>query len=228
MSEFSGLAIETSTTGVSVAACRGSRSSLVEDRGHRAPSRDIFRFISEALDGIDLELRALDCIVFGCGPGSFTGLRVAAAAAQSLAWGTSTAVCRMSTLEAMACTAFNRHGASHVAAGLDARRGGVYLGVYARTDSAVPEPVSADALLDPQAIELPDLPGLLAIGSAWSACPELYERNAARLAGRDADLLPCAADMLAAAEARYRAGQTVTAAQALPDYLRDDVVQPGG
>ena len=102
MSGFRCLALETGVRPSSVAACNGEREfeALVPEGAKIAAT--LYGTIDEVLGEVDLALEDLDCIAFGRGPGAFTGLRVAAAAAQGLATGLGIRVCAVSSLAALA------------------------------------------------------------------------------------------------------------------------------
>ncbi|MDP6675357.1 MAG: tRNA (adenosine(37)-N6)-threonylcarbamoyltransferase complex dimerization subunit type 1 TsaB, partial [Gammaproteobacteria bacterium] len=106
---FTCLAIELAAGVGSVAACIGTQTTSREYPVPSMQSREIYSGVREVLDDLGLELAALDCIAFGCGPGAFTGLRVAAAAAQALAYGAGIPVARVSSLASLAAGAARRH-----------------------------------------------------------------------------------------------------------------------
>lgn len=87
---------------------------------------------------------ALDGIVVGAGPGSFTGVRIAAATARGLAAGLGVPLFAHSSLAAVAAGA--RGGDRPVCALFDARRGEVYAGCYRF------EPGHMQVLLEPAAL----------------------------------------------------------------------------
>ncbi len=67
------------------------------------------------------------------GPGSFTGVRIGVATAKALAYALSCELVAVTTLEAMAAALLHRHPAAELAVPvLDARRGEIFTGVYAR------------------------------------------------------------------------------------------------
>ncbi|MDP2809613.1 MAG: tRNA (adenosine(37)-N6)-threonylcarbamoyltransferase complex dimerization subunit type 1 TsaB [Rhodocyclaceae bacterium] len=96
------LALETSTRRLSVALWRDG--DLIE-RGEELPnggSERLLPWVNELLRDAGLTLNSLDGIAFGAGPGSFTGLRLAAGCAQGLAYGLDLPVLGVCTLEALA------------------------------------------------------------------------------------------------------------------------------
>jgi len=82
--------------------------------------------IDELLANSGINLKQVDALAFGRGPGSFTGVRVGAGIAQGLALGADLPVIAVSNLTAMAQAAFELHQAENVAAAIDARMNEVY------------------------------------------------------------------------------------------------------
>jgi tRNA threonylcarbamoyladenosine biosynthesis protein TsaB len=221
---FSALAIETSTEVCSVAACAQDRVSFREYASARNGSRDIFELIRETLEEVGQSLPSLDCIAFGCGPGGFTGLRVGAAVAQSLAFGASLPVVRVSSLALIAVGAMRKHGASLIAPCLDARMGEAYFAIYRAADG-LPRLEVDDCLVDPKKFQLEAGEPFFAAGPGWGAYPEFAERNTSRISGRDPGLVPSAQDLLTVARQRFYSGGIIPAEEALPNYIRDKVTQ---
>lgn len=221
-SPFTALAVDTSTDVCSLALCRGERRWSSEQAGLADRSRGIYRWIDELLDQAVVRLSELDAIAFGAGPGAFTGLRVATAVAQGLGRSAGLPVCAVSSLESLALGAARAlRYTGPVAACLDARMGQVYLGVYEVSDSAS-RVIAADALLSPDTVDLPAGSPLLA-GPGWSAYPALASRLPVDSAASAYDARPSALAMLEIAARRFRLGECVDAAGAVPNYLRDRV-----
>jgi len=163
-----------------------------------------------------LTLQQLDAIVFGSGPGSFTGLRTACSVAQGLAFGAGLPVLPVSTLLAVAEEARHQHGCTRVVAALDARMNEVYSAPCEWLGGQWQVP-SDFALGAPESVAVP--PGWTLAGSAAAAYP-------GRLAGAPGlALLPTATALLRLAPALWQAGRAVPAEQALPLYIRDKVAQ---
>ena len=95
------LALDTSTSQGSV--CVGEGSRVVAGRairGQGSHSSDLIPAIARVLQEADVDLSELDGLVVGAGPGSFTGVRVAAATAKGLAHALDIPMWAVSSLEA--------------------------------------------------------------------------------------------------------------------------------
>jgi len=180
--------------------------------GARA-SAGLIPAIQDLLAQAGVPLGELDAIVFGRGPGSFTGLRTACAVAQGLGFGSGVPVLALDTLLAVAEDAHARTGATQVVAVLDARMGQLYAAGYRRRGDAW-ETVAEPALRDPADVTAP--PGWVLAGTGL----ELLDTRAERI-----EALPSAAALLRLAPAALAAAPAHPAAEALPLYLRDKVAQ---
>ncbi len=221
LASFSCLAIDTASDAPNVAACHGTAVAMrdIDDGGR---TEQLYRYVDEVLEATDLELRGLDCVAVGCGPGSFTGLRVGMAAAQALAFGAELPVCPVSSLAVLGFGAARRAGTERVVAALDARMGEIYAGAYrAGADDA--QVLDADCVIAPGALVVSGTEPFLAAGPGWAIYPELRSRFASRIAGVDTAARPRATDLLVLARAAFARGRVVAPADALPVYLRDRV-----
>jgi len=97
------LALDTSTAWASVAVFDG-RAVLSEETWHaqRRHGDELFPAIERVLASAHASLADVDRIAVATGPGSFTGLRVAIAAAQGLARGAGASLVGVSTLDVLA------------------------------------------------------------------------------------------------------------------------------
>ena len=220
---FSCLAIETATELPSVALLRGDALAVRQARGMRAPSSAVFEWVRELLEEAHASFSELDCIAFGAGPGSFTGVRVAVALAQGLGYARGLPLCPVSTLAALAAGALEGSAADSAACCLDARMGEVYFGTYRRDRELGVRALAPDRLLNPEAVSLPGEGAFLAVGPGWMAYPQLAARLRTHLRGVDPGQLPSATDVARLARPLFLAGHVVSAAEALPNYLRDRV-----
>jgi tRNA threonylcarbamoyladenosine biosynthesis protein TsaB len=220
---FRCLAIESATNHGSVALSTGANVLSLHFSDARASSRQVFQLISELLREAELRPDDLDCIAFGCGPGSFTGVRVAASVAQGLAYAQSLPVCRISSLAALAAAAVAPGDAKTVVSCIDARMGEAYLGAYRVADDGV-SVLLADQLVKPEEFCLPRLAGqLVTVGHGWEVYPALRLRITDAMEPANTGLWPGACEILKLARSEFASGNTVAAADALPNYVRNRV-----
>lgn len=161
------LGIETSTDACSCALY--SSAGLIErfEIAPRQQSALILGMIEALLSDAGLSLGAIDAIAFGCGPGSFMGTRLASSVAMGLAFSADLPVCSVSSLRALAQSAYVELGATHVAAAWDARMGEIYYGSYT-LQGGVMQSVVADQISSPKAVTLNvDGDTWTLVGNAW-------------------------------------------------------------
>ncbi len=141
------LAIENSTDHGGLAILDGTRlvaeRNWIELRPHRAA---LFEELRKLLDEAGLRADAFDVFAVGAGPGGFAGLRMSMALAQGLALPGGAPVHAVSSAAVIADAALRESSARRVAVVGDARRGRVWLGVFARRDGG-PEHIGEWELL---------------------------------------------------------------------------------
>ena len=215
------LAFDTSTQWLSVACGDGNTWATRAEMAGQAHSERLLPLIDSVLTEAGWSLADLDAIVFGAGPGSFTGVRIACGVAQGLALGADRPLIAVPTLEALAQAAWRIHGATCVFACLDARMREVYVAGYERAGDRWATRL-APAVLAPAAVALPEDAGpWFAAGDGLLAYPELA--SALHLSASDPTIVPDARDIAALALPRLAAGEAVDAAHALPLYVRHRV-----
>ncbi len=189
-------------------------------RGH---AERLLPMVDELLVEAGIGLSALDAIAFGRGPGSFTGLRIAAGITQGLAAGARLPVLPVSDLAAVASAGARLSGKNQILVCMDARMGQVY---WAAFDCSAGQPlaVTEEAVADPASVAPPGPEPWFGAGHGFTAYPVLAASLGARLAGMAAELLPRASDIARIAAADFAAGRGLDAASALPVYLRNEVV----
>ena len=116
------LVIDTSTEYCSAALWLDGRIQAFRVLAEQRHSSLLLPMVDELLRESNISLRQLDGIGYGAGPGSFTGLRIACAVTQGLAFGADLPVVGVSTLESLAA----QTGAERVLTVLDARMAEVY------------------------------------------------------------------------------------------------------
>ncbi len=219
------LAFDTSTDTLSVGVSDGPHQWLHTGPGAAQSSTTLIPTLLALLAQAGLSLRSLDAIVFGRGPGSFTGLRTACAVAQGLAAGSNRPVLPIDTLMAVAEEARAQAQEpltqiTQITAMLDARMNEVYLqhfGVQAGQLQAL----GPCEVLAPERVSYP-------LGArrcvAGNALPVYRDRlPPLPVDGQWVSALPTAGALLRLAPGLLH--HAVPAAQALPLYVRDKVAQ---
>lgn len=222
------LALDTATEACSVAllstGCTFERSEIAQQKH----ALRILPLIDEVLNAADIALHQLDALAFGCGPGSFTGMRIATSVAQGLAYGATLPVIGVSTLATLAQGAERMTNAQQVLVAVDARMGEVYWAEYYRDATNGWQTLDGEHVLLPEqaCARMQRLSGAWAIaGSGWQAYPQLYTGHTLTLATAITPLLPHAVDILPFAIRAVKAGNVVTAEQVTVSYLRNDIAQ---
>lgn len=235
------LGLDTSSGQCSVALLADGQVVTRSATTAREHAQLLLPMIDAVLAEAGLALAALDGIAFGRGPGSFTGVRIAAAATQGLAAGAGLPVLAVSDLRALAEGARRRllPAAGAAAAGsllacMDARMGEIYWGLFAGGAESVAGPASSGERLSAPQVLVDEVSGLLATsgvlagaaGMALSAYPTLVEQLHLDTQRCFTQAEPHAEDIvrLAAFDLRHGANW-LDAAAAQPVYLRDKVVQ---
>lgn len=94
------IAIDTATEACSVALVSGGEERVIERHLPRAHNKHLLAMVDEVMAGHSMA--DVTHLVAGSGPGSFTGLRIACATIQGLAWSRDIPVAGMCSLESQA------------------------------------------------------------------------------------------------------------------------------
>jgi tRNA threonylcarbamoyladenosine biosynthesis protein TsaB len=219
------LAIDTSTDFCSVAACRGKTLVSRHEPAGQRQAEMILDMVGAVLGDAGLDLKRIDGIAFGAGPGSFTGLRIAAGVTQGLAFARGVGVVGVGSLLALAEEVCGESAEARIVSCLNARMGEVYHAAYRRSGERWEE-VSAPGLYKPEAVPLMSGSSWIGAGDGFAAHREgLAARLGGSMSTMHPDAHPTARAVLKLAMPRFAAGEALDAAAALPVYLRDKVAQ---
>ncbi len=224
------LALDASSSACSCAVWRDgevlSRFALTP----REHTRRLMPMIDELLAEAGLVPDDLDALAYGRGPGSFTGLRIAAGVAQGLAFGLERPLIGVSTLEALALAAHRQHHLRYVIPALDARMNEIYVAAYHCHEGHLTR-LLAEAVMVPEKLRLPpghgdvDWSGVGSGWTLWDAMPTLVQDALGQCL---TDMQPSAEEMVLLAADAFAAGQGQPAHEAVPVYLRDRVAWQRG
>ena len=221
------LALDTSTEACSVALWHKGEKTHLDELAQRTHTKRILPMIDELLANSGINLKQVDALAFGRGPGSFTGVRVGAGIAQGLAFGADLPVIAVSNLTAMAQAAFELHQVENVAAAIDARMNEVYFSQIKREKVRSEwgeffqwNPVIEEQVCQPEKVleQFSDLTAYR-VGTGWVAYPQFKDSG---LEGSDI-ILPSAQYMLELALTDYAQNKVISALEIEPVYLRNEV-----
>jgi tRNA threonylcarbamoyladenosine biosynthesis protein TsaB len=233
MSALKLLAIDTSNQHCSVALWHNGTAFERHERAEMQHSETVLPLVREVLNAQGLSLHDLDALVVGIGPGGFTGVRLAVAVAQGLAFATDKKVIALSSLLAMAYAAFaaqsNAGAPLTVTVAMDARMQEIYCATYHITHDGFIT-IQAPSLLPVADFMAHNLYGLtqpnhVLVGNAVAAFSDLAQWCAAHQV-KIADIdhsAPHAADLMPAAQIAFHAGQAILPDDIAPLYVRDKI-----
>jgi tRNA threonylcarbamoyladenosine biosynthesis protein TsaB len=220
------LAIETATEACSAALYVDGEIDLryqIKARGH---SELILGMLDDLLAGAELSLRQLDCLSFGRGPGSFTGVRIATGVIQGVAFGSGLPVVPVSTLAALAQGGYRALGETKLLPAYDARMQELYWAAYEINAEGLAEPTGQERVCGCDEVSMPQGEGWYGLGSGWAVYGErLSQHSDGRVVGYEPDLLCSAHDVALLAAEGFSRGQALAPEMALPVYLRNQVAQ---
>ena len=219
------LALDTATENCSAALLVDGALFTREEELARGHAERILPMIDELLSEVQSTLADLDAIAFGRGPGSFTGVRLAATVTQGLAFGAGLGVVPISDLRAVAQRAFHIEAAlTRVVVCNDARMSEVYWGCYERGPDGLARLEGEEHVSKPQEVRLPaNWSTATAAGRGFMAYGEVLAAVAVEPSGPLTKLLPRAAEIAFLAAPAVSAGQLLRPEAAIPVYLRDNV-----
>ena len=239
MHTYKWLAIETSTDMLSlaIASTQGDKSQVWThmSQGGAKSSQLVLPEIVRLMEEAQIRFTDLTAVVFGKGPGSFTGLRTACSVAQGLAFGADVLVLPIDTLLAVAEDARYQNvqqtqqqiklpeEVQRFFVAMDARMDQVYTAAYEWRSEW--QCVQAASVNSPEEICLPtewkDL-AFTTVGNAWDA---FTTRWPAELSGKHMHAMPTAQALLRLSPVAFEQGLAVPPEEALPLYIRDKVAQ---
>ncbi len=179
--------------------------------------------IQDLLTEAGITLSELNAIAFGCGPGSFMGVRIATGVAQGLAFGADLPVIAVSSLQTLAQTTHQQTEEKNILAAWDARMHAVYWGAYCLGTEGIMIPIQPDALSEPNEVFLPAERTWCATGNGWQIYQPYLSAILPHCQTVILDVFPQACALARIAEVYYQQGKILDPTQAEPTYLRDKV-----
>jgi tRNA threonylcarbamoyladenosine biosynthesis protein TsaB len=223
------LALDTSSDYCSVSLYFNGKLSSQSELAPRSHTQLLLPMAKQIVEHNGIKLKDLDAIAFGCGPGSFTGLRIAAGVAQGLAYGLGCSIFPISNLKAMALQCYKQTGEQNVLVAFDARMNEVYWSVCrveAFADVAVVETCGDEQVSSPESLFLPDnmdTSNFAGIGSGFDFFDRFPLAVQQQVSCLDANARPKADEICELALHTMQQGIKGELKDAMPSYIRDKV-----
>lgn len=215
------LAIDTATEACSVALLNQEHCNEIFEIIPRQHTERVLPMVDEVLKHADLSLSQLDAIAFNSGPGSFTGVRVGTSVAQGLAFSCNKPVIPISSLAALAQLAFRTEQKEKVLSVIDARMNELYWGCY-QLESGLMQLVSEENVSSISNIRVQG--NWHCLGSGWDTYQdELNQSLLVNIASSKTESFPHAQDVAMLAVELYTQGKVISAEDASPNYIRNEV-----
>ena len=215
------LAIDTATEACSVALLIDGACQEIFEIIPRQHTERVLPMVDTLLKEADLALSQIDSLAFNCGPGSFTGVRVGTSVTQGLAFSHDLPVIPISSLAALAQFAFRMENKEKVLSAIDARMNEAYWGCY-QVEDGLMSLVNKEKVSPVTSIVIEE--DWHCLGSGWDKFEtELKESKLVNITSFTNDCFPHAQDVAVLAADLYLKGKTVSAENAIPSYIRDEV-----
>ena len=128
------LAIETSSDACSVAVSDGHSDYSFHELMPRQHTESLLSVIDDLLNSASLDIKSLDVVAVGCGPGSFTGIRLACSTAQGISISQNIRGIVVPSLHLLASSVNRSESAKKIVSIVDANMDRLYLGEYSYSD----------------------------------------------------------------------------------------------
>ena len=211
------IAIETSTENCSVALLHDDKITTREKIAPQKHAELVLGYLDELLTEAQIKKNQIDGIIFGQGPGAFTGVRIAMSIVQGLALALEVPVMAISTMRNMAYQVWqnNPNTDQNILIANDARMGAVYWAEYKISKGHL-ERITKDALNKPEDIKTKSFDVL-----AGSAFQTMIKVNSTTEIQTDA--LPNAMALLELTQAEFT-DKSSHINHIKPSYIREKVV----
>ena len=217
------LAIDTSTENCSVAIYSKPGIKSISHLTPQHHAEMVIEMADTLLKNSGLKREDLQGIAFGSGPGSFTGVRIAASTAQGLALGLNLKVCAISSLESLALQALEGVDEDYAVASIDARMGEVYIAVYKRKGNGLVEVLAPEVLKPQDACDkVRETIGVSHAVGGGSGMEILYEAGLNKNI-RKRSSFPDAEYIVKLGSQAFTDGKEIDPEDALPLYVRNEV-----
>ena len=208
------LAIETSSDACSLALSKGKEIVSFHELMPQQHTEKLLGLLQQLMDDLKATYQDLDVIAAGCGPGSFTGTRLACSVAQGLAYSLGISTIPVSSLQVIAQGINREFHSSEVNVLVNAHMGQVYLGNFVFTEEEL-KSASEKVLKVEEFSDLDLSPTSVFVGDGCELITKQLEELGVTIYTR----YPNAQDLLSEAQKKFSEGATVDPKDLVPVYL---------
>ena len=209
------LAIETSSEACSLAVSNGGdRLEVCHKVIPQQHTEKLLPLMQGLMNDIDLTYQDLDVVATGCGPGSFTGTRLACSITQGLAYSIGIPVISVSSMQILAQGMNREFQCSEVIVLINAHMEQIYVGEFKFVEDKIISSAEKALNLD-QINSIRSSQGSFFVGNGC----QLVDEYLMKLDSKVYERYPNAEDLLREAEIRLRVGNTLDPKDLAPVYL---------
>ena len=208
------LAIETSSDACSMAVSDGKRSVACHELIPQQHTEKLLILMQQLMNKINLTYQDLDVVAVGCGPGSFTGTRLACSVTQGLAYSVGIPAISVSSMQVLAQGINREFKCAEVTVLINAHMEQIYVGKFKFTEEHV---LSASQ----KALYLNEFKKVNLSQDSFfvgDGC-QLVEEHLKEFDAKVYERYPNAEDLLTEAERRFKEGITLDPKDLAPVYL---------
>ena len=208
------LAIETSSEACSLAVSNGDRLEVCHEVIPQQHTEKLLPLMQELMNDVNLNYQDLDVIATGCGPGSFTGTRLACSITQGLAYSIGIPVISVSSMQILAQGMNREFQCSKVIVLINAHMEQIYFGEFEFVEGKI---ISSSE----KALNLDQIHSIFPPQEAFfvgDGC-QLVDEYLRKLDAQVYERYPNAKDLLREAEIRLSKGITLDPKDLSPVYL---------
>lgn len=212
------LHLETSSRNCSVAISDGDELLCLceEVSDNYKQSESLHQFVQWALEGAKIDLKDLDAVSLGKGPGSYTGLRIGSSSAKGFCYGLGIPLIAVNSLETMV-EPFLNQGYDLIIPLIDARRMEVYSAVFDGFSGKLLTDTKAKILDENSFAEFAEKK-VLFVGDGAAKASEILQRIEADF---NAEVFPSAKYLVKKAAKKFENKEFEDVAYFEPFYLKE-------
>lgn len=215
------LVFDTSSTACTVGLFDGNQIKSFHKIAPRQQALLILPMIKELLETSSVKLNQLDAVAYTYGPGSFTGIRIANSIIQAIGFAIQLPIIQISSMAALAETAYLNQGWEKLMVSIDARAGLIYWATYVYNALGYIDLLGQEQVCKPEHIKIPTGTDWYGIGNGWDVYRkellEVYKNKNIKINTLEA---PTAHALIEIAKVKLERNEWVDVGNAIPAYLR--------